>query len=136
MSNIERAEFANKNNADIVVRIHADGSESAAVSGVSVLLPSEKRVSDGYLTKEIVQNSRRAGELILAAVCENTGAKNRGTVERPDMTGFNWSAVPVMLLEMGFISNPEEEANMATDAYQEKIVSGIVEGLEEYFGIN
>ena len=136
MSNIERAEFANKNNADIVVRLHADGSESAAVSGVSVLLPSEKRVSDGYLTKEIVQNSCRAGELILAAVCKNTGAKNRGTVERPDMIGFNWSAVPVTLLEMGFISNPDEEANMATDEYQEKIVSGIIEGLEEYFGIN
>lgn len=135
LSNIERAEFANKNNADIVVRLHADGSESASVAGASMLLPSAKRISDGYLTDDIVQKSRRAGELILKAVCQNTGAKNRGTVERPDMTGFNWSAVPVTLLEMGFISNPEEESKMATDEYQEKIVSGIISGLEEYFGI-
>ena len=49
------------------------------------------------------------------------------------MTGFNWSKVPVVLLEMGFMTNPEEDAKMETDEYREKIVSGIVNGLIKYF---
>lgn len=133
MSNIERAEFANSKKSDVVVRIHADGSESESVNGASVLVPSAKHISQEYLTDEIVQKSRKAGEYVLNYVCEKTGAKNRGIVERADMTGFNWSSVPVVLLEMGFISNREEEAKMAGEEYQQKIIEGIVSGLDCYF---
>lgn len=133
MSNIERAEFANGKKSDIVIRLHADGSESSSVAGVSMLLPSPKRVCEGYLTGDIVKKSRMAGEYILEEVCRNTGAINRGTVERADMTGFNWSSVPVVLLEMGFMSNPEEEKKLSQDEYQRKIIAGIVSGLEIYF---
>ena len=133
ISNVERAEFANEKACDIVVRIHADGSESSSVSGISMLIPSEKRIIEGYLTEEIVEKSRKAGEYILNDVCENTGAGNNGMVERADMTGFNWSAVPVVLLEVGFLTNPEEEALLVTGEYQEKIITGIMTGLEKYF---
>ena len=133
MSNVERAEFANSLNCDMVVRLHADGSESATVSGISMLIPSAKRISEGYLTSEIIEKSRKAGEYILNDVCGNTGASNKGIVERADMTGFNWSGVPVVLLEMGFMTNPEEEAKLVTEEYQQKIISGIISGLEKYF---
>ena len=133
MSNVERAEFANNLNCDMVVRLHADGSESKSVSGVSMLIPSRKRISTGYLTEDIIAESRRAGEYILADVCALTGASNKGIAERADMTGFNWSCVPVVLIEMGFMTNPEEEAKLVTDEYQQKIISGIISGLEKYF---
>ena len=133
MSNVERAEFANNLNCDMVVRLHADGSESKSVSGVSILIPSAKRISEGYLTGEVIEKSRKAGEYILSDVCAMTGAPNKGIIERPDMTGFNWSGVPVVLLEMGFMTNPEEEAKLVTDEYQQKIISGILSGLEKYF---
>lgn len=133
MSNVERAKFANQTGCDMVVRVHADGSESKSVSGVSVLIPSKKCIINGYLTDEIVQKSRRAGEYILEEICRNTGAANKGLSERADMTGFNWSSVPVVLVEMGFLSNREEEAKLITDEYQQKIISGIAAGLEKYF---
>lgn len=133
MSNVERAEFANNLNCDMVVRLHADGSESKSVSGISMLIPSAKRISEGYLTEDIIAKSRKAGEYILNDVCSMTGASNKGIVERADMTGFNWSGVPVVLLEMGFMTNPEEEAKLVTDEYQQKIISGIISGLEKYF---
>ena len=133
MSNVERAEFANNLNCDMVVRLHADGSESKSVSGVSMLIPSRKRISTGYLTEDIIAKSRRAGEYILTDVCALTGASNKGIAERADMTGFNWSGVPVVLIEMGFMTNPEEEAKLVTDEYQQKIISGIISGLEKYF---
>lgn len=133
MTNIERAEFANNSNCDILIRIHADGSESPSVSGISMLVPSEKRIKDGYLTSEIIEKSRIAGELILEKTTEKTGAKNLGVIERPDMTGFNWSSVPVILLEMGFITNTDEEKMLILPEYQDLIIEGFIRGLNEYF---
>lgn len=133
MSNIERAEFANERCCDISVRLHADGSENKTVSGISILVPSEKSVSEGYLTSEITEKSRRSAELILTEVCKLTGAENRGIIARADLTGFNWSAVPAVLLEIGFLSNQAEEEKLVTAKYQALIAEGIVSGLEKYF---
>lgn len=129
LSNVGRAEFANDLGADVSVKIHADGNDNSALHGVSMLVPSNTSIQDEY----VYSQSRKAGELVLQAVVKSTQAVDRGVVERSDMTGFNWSKVPVILLEMGFMTNPEEDARMETDEYQDKIVSGIVNGLTEYF---
>ena len=129
LSNIDRAELANDAKADLTVRIHADGSENSDISGVSVLIPS-----DDYITNDgMLRKSRKAGELILNEVTEATGALNRGIVKRSDMTGFNWSNVPVVLLEMGFMTNHDEDVLLSSDDYQNKIVDGIMKGLDIYF---
>ncbi len=129
LSNVGRAEFANKAGAALVVRLHADGSENSGVSGMSMLIPTGDHISD----RELLDKSHRAGELILEQAALSTGAQNRGLSPRSDMTGFNWSTVPVVLLEMGFMTNPEEDAALSTEEYQDKIVDGIVNGLEMYF---
>lgn len=129
MSNVDRAKMANEASADLVIRIHADGSENSSVHGISMLLPSGKYISD----EEMLKKSRCAGELILEEVVKSTGAKNNGTVERPDMTGFNWSTVPVVLLEMGFMTNPEEDRLLSSEDYQNKIINGITAGICAYF---
>jgi len=49
------------------------------------------------------------------------------------LTGFNWSKVPVVLVEMGFLTNPAEDEALKTDDYQNKIVEGIIKGLNDYF---
>ena len=66
------------------------------------------------------------------ALAEETGARDRGIVEREDMTGFNWSEVPVILVEMGFLSNPEEDQAMSTDSYRKKLADGITRGIESW----
>lgn len=129
LSNVGRAKLANDLNADICVRIHADGSENSSAHGASVLLPSSEYIKND----ELIQKSKAAGEIILEEYVKATGAKNRGTVVRSDMTGFNWSEVPVVLIELGFMSNPEEDALMETEDYQSKMVFGIAQGLEQYF---
>lgn len=127
-SNIERAEFANALNADAVVKIHADGSEDSSVKGISVLVPA-----DGCLSEELCAESERLGICILSESTAETGADNRGLSYRSDMTGFNWSKVPVALIETGFMSNPEEDALLDTEEYRQKIADGIINGLIQYF---
>lgn len=129
LSNVGRAEFANDLNADICVRIHADGSENSKVCGASVLIPTSEYIKD----TDLLQKSKLAGEIVLDEYVKATGAKNRGISKRGDMTGFNWSKVPVILVELGFMSNPEEDALMETEEYQNKMALGILNGLERYF---
>lgn len=129
-SNIERAEIANDANADLMIRIHADGIEDSSVSGISMLVPTTEYIKD----KDMVDKSVKIGETVLKSVVAQTGAKNRGISRRGDMTGFNWSKVPVILLEMGFMTNREEEKKLITDEYQDKIVDGVINGLTAYYG--
>ena len=128
VSNIERAEIANEANADLCIRIHADGAEDSSAHGVSTLVPA----GDLLGTPEIVAPSREAAEYIQAALVQETGASDRGLVERTDLTGFNWSEVPVVLVEMGFLSNPEEDARMETQSYRNKLAKGMAEGAENW----
>lgn len=129
LSNIDRAELANNADADLMIRIHADSSESSSARGMSMLLPSDEYISDTAM----LNKSRKIGEYVLSAAVDATGAKNRGCVERPDMTGFNWSKVPVILIEMGFLSNAEDDKNLSDEDYQDKIAKGIVNGLQKYY---
>ena len=73
-----------------------------------------------------------AGELILDAFVKETGAYKRGTSVRNDLTGFNWSKVPVILIECGFLSNPEEKEKLQNPEYQSKIAEGIAKGFLNY----
>ena len=48
------------------------------------------------------------------------------------MTGMNWSNVPVTTIEMGYMSNPEEDMKMQDASYQALIVEGLANGIDKY----
>lgn len=130
LSNIGRAQLGNDNNCDVAVRIHADGSENTAIHGISMLVPG----SGGYITdQELIETSREIGEYVLDAVIGKTGDANRGIVNRTDLTGFNWSTIPSILIECGFMSNPLDDEKLSKPEYQQLLAEGILEGLINYF---
>lgn len=125
--NVERAKVGNEENAALVIRIHADSSESSQASGASMLVPAA--INDN--TKKIYAESKNYGTIILKDLVNEVGMSNRGVVERSDMTGFNWSQVPVVLIEMGFLSNPQEEKMLCEENYQMKIANGLADGIND-----
>lgn len=129
MSNIERAEFGNEKKADLVLRLHCDSVDSQSAKGASALIPSEK----GYMTKDISAISKKYGEKIINIYTKEAGIKNRGIVYRNDLTGFNWSKVPVVLLEMGFLSNPDEDMYLSNKNNYKDIANSIAEGINSIF---
>ena len=131
ISNKERAIFANEKKVDMVVRIHADGSDNTGITGASILIPSQK----GKYTSSIFEASYECANLIKSKM-DNGGFKVNGIFERDDLTGFNWSKVPVVLVEMGFMSNYNEDEMMSNKEYQRKMMQSIADGVEEYFQTN
>jgi N-acetylmuramoyl-L-alanine amidase len=98
------------------------------VNGVLVLHPA----SISGWTDDIAVESSRAATLALQELVAATGAKSRGLSARSDLAGFNWSDVPVFLPEIGLMTNPTEDALLATDAYQNKIVTGLTRAILGY----
>lgn len=124
--NIERAETGNVNNADLSIRIHCDSADSQSARGASMLTPAPI----GY-AQNISAISKKYGRVVLNNLVSTAGMNNRGVVERSDLTGFNWSKVPVILVEMGFMSNQEEDRLLNDDNYQNKLSQGLCNGIVE-----
>ena len=130
ISNSERAKFANKIGADAFIRIHANSSDESSVSGVETICQTSSNPYNASLYNE----SYRLSECVLDEFVESTGAKRRRVWQTDTMSGINWCQIPVTILEMGFLSNPDEDRLLASDNYQSKMVEGIANGIDKYFG--
>lgn len=124
LGNIERANIWNKYKANLVIRIHADSSTSKTSQGASILVPA------AICTKSINAESLRCGKLVLNKLIAEVGMKSRGIIYSKDMTGFNWSKVPVILVEAGFLSNPAEDKLLSSASYEAKIATALADGID------
>lgn len=127
IANSQRAAIANDINAALFIRLHCDGSDNSSAYGLATLIPASNR-----WTKEIVPESKKAAGYVHRAVISATGASDRGIVSRGDLSGFNWSKVPTILPEMGFLSNPAEDRKLNSDEYQVKLANGMADGIVRY----
>ncbi|MBA3383087.1 MAG: N-acetylmuramoyl-L-alanine amidase [Actinobacteria bacterium] len=122
--NVERARFCNARDASLMLRIHADGSTNRSLRGVHTLYPALRR----HWTDDVYAKSLRAARLVHRAVTDSTGAPDLGLQRRSDLTGFNWADVPVVLVETGFLSNPQEARQLHSPVYRARIARGLAAG--------
>ena len=126
--NVARAEYCNRRDAALMLRIHADGSTDPSRRGASTLYPALHR---GW-TDDVYGPSLRAARSIQKALVRSTGARDLGLVRRSDLTGFNWADVPVVLVEAGFMTNPAEGRLLRSAAYQQRVAQGLTAGVSGF----
>jgi N-acetylmuramoyl-L-alanine amidase len=131
MGNIARAGIANRADAALFLRIHADGHPSSAVRGTHTLVPA---LHPGW-TDDVYRPSRRAAMLVQAELVRALGFPDRGIQERSDYTGFNWADVPAILVEMGFMTNPVEDRALARPAVRQRAALGLCRGTLRFLGL-
>ena len=124
----QRAEVANNNNADVFLRVHANGVSSSSKRGAMTICTTQ---SSPYVP-QLYTRSKLLSQCVLDEYCSATGITKEYVWETDTMTGNNWSNVPTTLIELGYMTNPTEDKLMEDSAFQEKMVNGIVNGIEAY----
>ena len=126
---VDRAAVANENKADAFIRIHANGSENTEANGAMTICITK----DNPYHPELYSASARLSDIILNSYCDQTGARKEYVWETDTMTGNNWAEVPTTLIELGYMTNPDEDLRMNQDSYQKTMVTAIADGLDKWF---
>lgn len=129
ISNAARAELANSDKADAFIRIHANGSTDTNASGVMTVCQTK----DNPYNADIYDFCKRLSADVLSGMAAATGANSEGVWETDSMSGINWCKVPVTIVEIGYMTNSEEDQKLVTSDYQNLLAKGIADGIDAYF---
>ncbi len=116
-----RVQDANAWGADFFISIHANASSIASASGCEGYAYSE--ASPGW----------DMGEDILAGISAETGLGNRGMFARPSLYVLRRTAMPAVLIELGYLTNEGDAALM--EARPDLFARGIYDGILTYYGL-
>lgn len=125
ITNVERAEMLNKANVDIAIQIHANTSNVKTQNGLSTYSKESGSM------KEI---NSVASKLIHDALLQTTGANDAGIHFYDSYMSLNYSTTPAILVEMGYMSNAEEDVLLSTPEYQQKLAQGMFDGICDFLG--
>ncbi|MFS9066711.1 N-acetylmuramoyl-L-alanine amidase [Streptococcus timonensis] len=136
----ERSKMVNKTNSDMFISIHFNATSNSA-SNVSGIQTYSYEQNPDYPTKinsqwhnhpDRISESNRLAAAIHSSLLAETGAKNAGLLHS-SFAVLRETNKPAVLLELGYMSNFDENQRIRNDAYQNKLVKGIVKGIQQYY---
>lgn len=123
----ERTEIANNKDADLFISIHINAVDKADIRGIQNLYyPNDGEYANG-------RDNEALAKIIHEELIKQTGADDRKIVKRPNLVVIKYTEMPSVLIECGFLTNPDELNLMKSQEYQDKLVEGIYKGLQRYF---
>ncbi len=130
ISNAERALIAN-NQGEIVIHLHGNSDDRSGIKGIMAFCPSE---GNEFLSSDLRNDCSKLCGDILTELEASTGAKNWGTISIDTFAELNWTKIPAARVEVGYLSNPDEDRLLQTADYRAKIIQGLADGIDRYFG--
>lgn len=136
----ERSRMVNKTNSDIFISIHfnATGSAYSKASGIQTYSYSDEPDYPSKINKywhnhpDRMSESKRLAAAIHSSLLAETGAKDAGLLES-SYAVLRETAKPAVLLELGYMDNFSENQQIRDSHYQDKLVAGIVKGIQKYY---
>ena len=130
ISNAERALIAN-NQGEIVLHLHGNSDDRSSIKGIMAFCPSD---DNAFLSSSLIGDCNKLCGDILTELEASTGAKNWGTIKIDTFAELNWTKIPSARVEVGYLSNPDEDRLLQTADYRAKIIQGLADGIDRYFG--
>lgn len=123
----ERTEIANSKDADLFISIHINAVNKTDIHGIQNLYyPNDGEYANG-------RDNQALAKIIHEELINQTGAADRKIVKRPNLVVIKYTEMPSVLIECGFLTNPDELKLMKSQEYQDKLVEGIYKGVQKYF---
>lgn len=122
----ERPKIANNVKADLFISIHCNSTLLNSVNGLELLYcpatESSYKTVDQYPFAKSIHDS----------IVSSTGINSRGIKKRSDLVVLRLTNMPAVLIETAFLTNPDDAQKLIQDSFQQKVVQGIVNGVEQY----
>ncbi|WP_309088557.1 N-acetylmuramoyl-L-alanine amidase [Domibacillus sp.] len=121
-----RAAFASKNNGSVFVSIHANAAASSSANGTETLYYSATNTANSA-------DSKLLAEKLQSRMLQAWNLKDRGLVRRTDLGVLKYNTVPSALVELGFITNKEENDKLKSDYWQTVMSKALYYGILDYY---
>ncbi len=137
----ERSRMTNASNADLFISIHfnATGAGVSNATGIETYWYQYNPEYQPKINKEMHNNPTRLAESEILAnkvqesLIKETGAVNRG-VRRETFAVLRETAIPAILVELGFMDNPSELQVIKQDSYHTRLAKALAQGVMNWYG--
>ena len=137
----ERSQMANQSNADLFISIHfnATGLPSSDATGIETYWYQDDPEYQPKINATMHNDPTRLAESEILAnqvqtsLISGTGAVNRG-VRRDTFAVLRETAIPAILVELGFMDNPSDLQKINQDSYQTKLANALAQGIDNWYG--
>lgn len=125
--NTTRADIASNAGVDLFVRVYCGWSDDPTRMGVETLYPAETSFTEAFYEK-----SKAAALFVQSELLKSTGVEDLGAAAVHDLTALNWSKVPAIQTDAGFLSSPRDDSLLAQEDFRWKVAWGLRNGIIKY----